>query len=687
MIPFILPTPSNAATNGARRDVELTSHPLASPKSSLAPAQIEWHPQPYPSPSLSAFHDQQSASQGGIGSRSFVEFHHNQLDPPEDLHLGTTQGGTSVEVSQVRDRGEYSVNSRMGGGGGGTSMAEHAANMPTVLTWPLHPHPLHYAGSSSGDSLRIMTCRNCRSEHYNSAVYSCVERGCNFHICLACALEQLSAVSEAKREAGHQIKADAAGSQGGAAPQRKKTRKGSKETEAEDKAEALMRPEDRVQQPHRWDHRAQGVGEGELVMSHKMEPGVTAIDVGQAVPISYTRDRLRREYDSTKAWIAAVEYDASALSLRLVTPCSLHAEHVLIYHAISPPPPLTLPSRKPSAGSPSSSSNANTIRLQPTLTDRYFCDAVLSPFCMSHDLNKHLRPVYACPHCNFRLCLPCYRWYLLDHFSRLRSSMSYEAADERIELLMREYNRTRAEDNRAIAYSEVMFRREAQWEDKRRSGHLVAGVSTLLAIVLVNAVLTMTDAGVAYQLLNVLLILIGALTAALAASSLSAYALRSHQRCLAHQKTIDGLYLDPSLSYFFHTPRTSPIPIAAVTPKQRDRLSDIYHHHNQVLQLQTTVLRSTWLALALLIAGCGLLVSGVVVLLIDVVCGLQVYDGVEWCEVRAGVPVAVLLMAVLMWGLWLDAIARGWTWLRRTGEGIRMHRREERQRTKWQRRE
>ena len=691
MIPFILPT-NAASTNGPtqRRDIELTSaHPLASPKSSVAAAQIEWHPQPHPSPSLSAFHDQSASND--IASRSFVEFHHNQLDAPDDLHLGTTQGGTSAEVSQVRDRGEYSVNSRMG-----MSMAEHAANMPTVLHWPTHPYPLHYAGSSTGDSLRIMTCRNCRQEHYNSAVYSCVERGSNFHICLACALEHLSAQSEAKRDTGGgggQHKVDIGPPTAAGAPQKKKrnTGGGGQHAEAEDKAEALMRPEERAhqlpQQPppqrpsSRWDHKAQGVGEGEMVMSHKMEPGVTAIDVGQAIPISYTKDRLKREYESTKAWIAAVEYDAATLGLRLVIPCSLHPDHPLIYHAISPPPPVTLPSHKPSAGSPTAS------RALPAVTDRYFCDAVLSPYCMSHDLNKHLRPVYCCPHTNYRLCLPCYRWYLLDHFSRLRSSMSYEAADERIVLLMKEYNRTRTEDKRAIAYSDVVYRKEAQWEDKRRQGHLVAAVSTLLAIVLVNAVITMTDASVAYQLLNVILVLVASLAAALGSSSLTSYALRSNQRCLAHQRSIDALYLDPSLSFFFHTSRTSSIPIAAVTPKQRDRLGDIYHHHSAVIGLQSTVLRASAASLLLLLCGCGLLVSGVVVLLIDVVCGLQVYEGVQWCEVRTGVPVALLLMVVLMWGLWLDVIARAWTWFRRTADDIRMYRREEKQRTKWQRRE
>ena len=656
MIPYILPasSPTNAGMNG-RRDVEMTSHPLASPKST---PHIEWHPQPHPSPSLSAFHDQ-SASTNDIASRSFVEFHHNQLDPPEELHLGTTQGATSAEVSQVRDRGEYSVTSRMG-----MAMADHAANMPTVLTWPLHPHPLHYAGSSSGDSVRIMTCRHCRSEHYNSAVYSCVERGCNFHVCLACALEQLSAVSEAK--------AQAQGGQPGVG-KKKTARKGSRE--AEDKAEALMRSEER----QRWDHRAQGVGEGELVMQ-KVEPGVTAVDVGQVMPVTYTRDRLKREFHSTKQWIGAVEYDAGRLGLRLSSPCSLHVEHALLYHAISPPPPVSLPSRKSSGGGP-------VVRPTPALTDRYFCDAVLSPYCMSHDLNKHLRPVYACPHCNFRLCLPCYRWYLLDHFSRLRSSMSYEAADERIVHLMREYKRTRREDSRAIAYSEVMLRKDATWEERRRYGYCIAVVSTLLTFVLVNAQLTMTDSGVSYQLLNVILILIGSIAASLASASLTTYALQSHVHCITHYRTIDSLYLDPSLSFFFHTPRTTALPISAVTPKQRDRLSDLYNHHGEVIAYQRIVLWSTLAALLLLICGIGLLIAGVTVLMIDVVCGLALYGGEDWCEIRAGVPVAVLLLMVLMWGVWIELVKRTWGGVRRYIEESKMSSKEEKQRTKWQRRE
>ena len=668
MIPFILPSPTGTAatTNGARRDLEMTSqHPLTSPRSSVAP-HIEWHPQPGASPSLSAFHDQSASND--IASRSFVEFHHNQHDPPEELHLGTT-AAASAEVSQVRDRGEYSVNSRMG-----MAMADHAANMPTVLSWPLHPHPLHYAGSSSGDSLRITACRNCRAEHYNSAVYSCVERGCNFHICLACALEQLTAVTEAKQRDAHHGHPAAHLTAAPAAARSKKSRKGSKEKEpADDRA-------DYAADRQRWD-RSQGVGEGELVM--KVEPGVTAVDVGQLQPITYTRDRLKREYESTKHWIAAVEYDARQLGMRLSTPCSLHPDHPLIYHAISPPPPVHLPQRKPSGGAAGSSA----AKPAPALTDRYFCDAVLSPYCMSHDLNKHLRPVYACPHCNYRLCLPCYRWYLLDHFSRLRSSMSYEAADERIEMLMVEYRRSRQADAQAMAYSEVMSRREATWEEKRRYAHWVAVASALLAIVLINAMLTMADAGVAYALLNVVLILIGAITGGMGSASLSAYCTRAHRRCIAHYRTIDSLYLDPTLAFFFHTQRAQAIPIAAVTPKQRDRLSDVYSHHASVIGLQRAVLRATLASLLLLVCASGLLVAGVVVLIIQVVCELQVYQGVGVCQVRAGVPVAVLLFVVLMWTFWIELLGRVFEWMRRTRDEWKMYAKEERQRTKWQRRE
>ena len=664
MIPYILPSSSPVPGSAAqRRDVDLNSHPLASPKSSVLPPHIEWHPQPHPSPSLNAVHDQ---SASGIASRSFVEFHHN-VDQPDDLNLGTTQA-TSAEVSVIRDRGEYSVSR---GTANGLSMAEHAANMPTVLQWPTHPHPLHYAGSSNGDSVRIMTCRHCRSEHYNTAVYSCVERGCNFHICLACALEQITAMVEAKRDqhiqASHQSHAITSLQQSN--QPKRKTRKSSKADE-DGRAEPLTRDQ------QRWD-RSQGVGEGEMVM--KMEPGVSAFDIASRRPVSYTKDRLKREYQSTKQWIAAVEYDAQQLGMRLCMPCSLHPEHPLIYHAISPPPPVHLPERKPSGSS--------SFRPAPSLSDRYFCDAVLSPHCMSHDLNKHLRPVYACPHCNFRLCLPCYRWYLLDHFSRLRASLSYEAADERISEWMREYKTSRGEDSRAIAYSELMSRQEPQWEHKRRFAYWIAGVSTLLCFVLVNAMITMQDSSIAYPLLNVVLILIGSISASILSQSLAAYSLSSHQRCVTHYRAIDSLYLDPSLAFFFHTAKTQPIPISAITPKQRDKLSDVYNHHANVIGLQRHTLVSTLLSLVMLLCGVGLLIAGVVVLLIQVICELGVYGAVDGCAVRAGVPSAVLLFAVLMWSLWVELVRRGWTTLTTTTNEWSQYRREERQRTKWQRRE
>jgi hypothetical protein len=387
-----------------------------------------------------------------------------------------------------------------------------------------------------------------------------------------------------------------------------------------------------------------------------------------------------------------VEYDARQLSMRLSFSCSLHPEHALLYHPVSPPPRSSSVNKtvsSPDATLPTSSSSPNSsFRAITSPSDAYFCDAVISPYCMSHDLNKHLRPVYACSHCNYRLCLPCYRWYLLDSFSRLRASLSYEAADAKVEALMREWRRSRGEDQRAITNSDVMARKEGQWLSNRRQGWYIAGASAVLAVALINAMLTLPDNGVAAgPLLNVVLILIAALCVALAASSLCNFVVSSQRRCAAHYRAIDALYLDPTLAFFFQTVKPSPLPLSAITPKQRDRISDIYSHQVAVRTTQRNATSYSLLAVLLLFAASGLFVAGASYLFISVLCSLSMYQFESACEVRSGVPVAVLLFAVVVWTLWVQVVSRAWRWLLRVKRRVEMHRREERQRTKWQRRE
>ena len=677
MYPFILPAPSSNATPYPRTGVALTDQPLTSPKSAAA---IQWHSQPQPSPSLGAqppsisalHHTDQSASD--IASRSFVEFH-TARDDVDGFNLATTSA-LSPEISTIRpeDRGqvgERSVNSHRSI----LSVSEQAASMPMTLPWPFHPHLLHYAGSSSGDSVRVMSCRKCRAEHYNTAVYSCIERGCNYHICLACALEQLAALNEVKRTERDKVEREptiVAGQQ--QVKQTRKGRKSSKEDEVNGgKADHLMQ---------RWD-RAE-VGEGELV--HK-DGDVTTLDVSVVPPVSYTQDRMKREYRSTKQWIRSIEREARDLGLPLSFACSLHADHTLSFHAVSPLSPVKLvhPNNTPPDGA-SLSYPANNHSAASS-TDRYFCDAILSPYCMSHDLNKNLRPVYACPHCGYRLCLPCHRWYLLDLFSRMRATMSYERADEKIRQRMPEYYRSRKEDSRAIEYAHVMNRREVVWERKRRYALYVTAVSVLLLVVLFNAIITLQDSSVSYQLLNVTLLLVGCICAGLLSSALVSRLFTAHRLCMSHTRSVDSSYLDPSLAYFFDTSRIQSIPISALTPKQRDRLSDLYRHHTFVHYQQRTVIWSSLLADFLLWCAIGLLVAAVVLLYVDVVCDLEVYNVVDNCAIRAGVPVGALLFLVLLYPLWFSAMLRTSSWVERKKTERRLYAKEERQRTKWQRRE
>ena len=676
MIPFIMPAPSTVGPY-PRTGVEMGKQPLASPNSAAA---IQWHSQPQPSPSLRAqppsisalHHADQSSSD--VASRSFVEFHTSR-DDVDGFNLATTSA-ISPEISAVRQQQhddrtahahERSVNSHRSI----LSVSEQAASMPMTLAWPMHPHVLHYAGSSSGDSVRVMSCRHCQNEHYNTAVYSCVERGCNYHVCLACALEQLAAVNEVKRterdKAERSIAPTINQQQQQQQQQARQLRKGRREDDQTGKTESLMQ---------RWDRPE--VGEGELVLK---DGDVTLMDVSVVPPVSYSQDRMKREYRSTKQWVRSIEREAVELGLPLTFACSLHADHTLLYHAVSPLPPVKVLHSEQTLDSGSSS------RAPTSSTDRYFCDAILSPYCMSHDLNKTLRPVYACPHCGYRLCLPCQRWYLLDLFSRMRATMSYERADEKIRQRMPEYHISREEDSRAIEYAQVMNRREFLWERKRKQGLYVTAISVLLFVVLLNAVITLQDSSVSYQLLNVTLILIGSICAGLLSSALISRLFTSHRLCMSHSRSIDATYLDPSLAYFFDTARIQSIPISALTPKQRDRLSDLYRHHTFVHYQQRTVLWSSLGADLLLWAAIGLLVAAVVVLFVDVVCSLAVYDGVENCAVRAGVPAGVLLVVVLLYPLLFSGMLRTAGWLERKKVERMMYAKEERQRTKWQRRE
>jgi len=72
---------------------------------------------------------------------------------------------------------------------------------------------------------------------------------------------------------------------------------------------------------------------------------------------------------------------------------------------------------------------------------------------------------------------------------------------------------------------------------------------------------------------------------------------------------------------------------------------------------------------------------------VDVVCKLAVYDAVDNCAVRAGVPAGVLLVVVLLYPVLFSGILRTASWLERKKLERRMYSKEERQRTKWQRRE
>ena len=124
-------------------------------------------------------------------SHTHVEFHHH-LDM-DDTFVDPHEMSTARTASASRaSTGTPSPSAS-------ATATAYPSSLPSTLQWPLHPHPLVYAGTSSGNSVHICTCRNCRSEHYNTAVYSCIERGCNFHICIQCALEQITAMREQER--------------------------------------------------------------------------------------------------------------------------------------------------------------------------------------------------------------------------------------------------------------------------------------------------------------------------------------------------------------------------------------------------------------------------------------------------------------------------------------------------------
>jgi hypothetical protein len=187
--------------------------------------------------------------------------------------------------------------------------------------------------------------------------------------------------------------------------------------------------------------------------------------------------------------------------------------------------------------------------------------------------------------------------------------------------------------------------------------------------------------------MNVIVILVASAAASLAAFSLSRHIQQSQQRFSLHHRAIDAVYNDPALAYFFAQNRPKPLPLTALTPRQRDRISDLYSHQVSVLVTQSNTVYYRWLFLLLCFMSSGLMIGGVVYLFISVLCSLTEYGDWTECQVRTAVPVAVLLFVVVIWRLWLQLIARLWGVVLRERNRSDMYRREERHRTKWQRRE
>ena len=501
-----------------------------------------------------------------------------------------------------------------------TTITAYPSSLPSTLNWPMHPHPLVYAGTSSGNSVHICKCRNCGSEHYNTAVYSSIERGANYHICIQCALEQITALREQERQ----------------------------------------------QQLNRRAGKSGGpIAEGK----YEEDDDAVDVDMTHRVPIkAMAGASANRVSRSNRRWMTSVAASASSIGIPLLY-TSAHHPHPLLY---TPVTPFTL------HGHIEDKLHTHTPLLSSISADRWNCSSTASHSCIAFQSPslKTSIPTYSCSHCAYRICFPCLRH---QHIKQTTTSASPSSSGLQTPYVsqQRQEALTHLRNNRVIesainTYCNVVHNEESL-HHRQRLGNYIIGFSAFLAVFLLNTMLQLffsLNDYIENEWTNVIIMLIF--------SALSAIIMKSINRLiLAHQQHLtqamlrlcnyyqemdfqqllvpQGKNTPPSNSQLANSPPIDAVVVlnyrirlSHLTPRQKHIVNAVYYLHSEIFRYQNNTPLFSLLSLFFMVAAEGLLAAAIVVLFVVVLCRLPANVLLSHCEARLGVPIGFGVLGCLV---------------------------------------
>ena len=560
-------------------------------------------------------------------SHTHVEFHHN-IDMDD----------TFVDSREV------SVGGVGGGGGGGGHVSASRAStgtpspsttgtasaypssLPSTLQWPGHPHPLVYAGTSSGNSVHICTCRHCRSEHYNTAVYSSVERSSNFHICIQCALEHITAVREQER------------------------------INAQQRRGAL----------HNGHNGKHGVVAG---MEGKYDDDDEAVDIDMTQRVPIKGGRRGKVSQSVRRWMTGVLASSSSLGIPLVLVTHHHA-HPLLYTPVTPFHLHEAVEDK---------LHTHTPLLSSISADRWNCSSTSSHTCIAYQspaLQSSI-PTYSCSHCAYRLCFPCLRQLYIKRNAALNEepnpaspAAQYARYDN-----MAVVKANRLLDSTVSTYSDIVPTERAI-HHRQRTGDYLMGFAAFFAVLLLHAMI-LAFAGLNSELenewTNIILILIFAVVAAVSMKAVNRLIEQQQTRMMAAMIRLCNYYQELDFQHLLvpqgkHAPApqagqsTTGLPadpgslvhlnysvrVQHLSPRQRHILLSVYHQQAEIFRYQSNTPFWALLSLLLLLACEALVSVAVLLVFVIVLCRIPSNQLIDSCQTKLGVPIGIGLFLSLM---------------------------------------
>ena len=561
-------------------------------------------------------------------SQTHVDFHHAR--DMDDTFVDVRDDSTFNNVSRRSAGDNHSTHTPSPS----TTISAYPSSLPSTINWPLHQHPLVYAGTSSGNSVHICKCRNCGSEHYNTALYSCIERGCNFHICIQCALEQITAFREQERQ----------------------------------------------QQANR---RA-GKGNGGLIAEAKYEEDDDAVDVDmtQRVPIKATGG-INRVSRISRRWMTSVAASASSIGIPLLY-TSAHHPHPLLF---TPVTPFHL------HGHIEDKLHTHTPLLSSISADRWNCSSTASHTCIAYQspsLTSSI-PTYSCSQCAYRICFPCLRHQHIKQTTTTATTQpvgvqTSQASQQRREALAQLRN-NRIIEAAVDTYCNVVHS-EQSLHHRQRLGNYIIGFSSFLAVLLLNAMLPLwtglTDY-IANEWTNVIIMLTFSSLAAICMKAVNRLILSNQQHLTQAMLRLCNYYQELDFQQLLvpqgkHTPPSSmrlPVSVANdqvivlnyrirlshLTPRQKHIVSAVYYLHSEIFRYQNNTPLVSLLSLFFLIAAEGLLAAAILVLFVVVLCRLPGNTQLGDCQVRLGVPLGVGVFGALVILHLGEMVRAGWAFI------------------------